>query len=220
MTKLTREIAEMINDQVAGAVNQAVTEMINNQVIGAFNRVITEQIMPSLVMIDQAVRAVDNRVRMVAAVLTSAGLDQGQLVVALTRYLLPNEAQLMADRLTADGYALVPVTGPALDAVVDSCTPQPEPDDNPVRDVHEAGMPWTEQTAAAYAAKRETMQGDFPALSVQPFEEVNLDEAPEPGSFAQAGGAEHVHLLAQRADERLAQANRDPEDSWREHNED
>lgn len=147
-----------------------VVEETARLVLGSVNQAVAEAVVPHLVQIDQ-------RVRLLAGLLQSAALDKPNMIATLWGHLpagttspavpVDEIALFQAERLLAAGYALVPVSGPALEQQAQACEAVPCPPFEEVRlnispEPPEPGSfaraamgdEWTERTAAGYAAKR------------------------------------------------------------------
>lgn len=184
----------------------AVVEETARLVLGSVNQVVAEQTMPALAQIQRQVSAL-------AALLTAPALGLEETATVLANHLPTGSsmggeivrnalAQTQAERLLAAGFALVPLHGAALEHTVQATVPAPaQPAPLPVLPSAEAVRNLTAEQAAMLTASMN--QVPSPAHLYTADEVVGFVNSLKDDTTA-------------RADARLAQANRDPEDSWRE----
>jgi hypothetical protein len=206
LTPVVEETARLVRSEVAGAVSQAVAEVV----------------MPALAQVDQ-------RVKLLAGLLQSAALGPDEMRATLACHLpsgIPmavNVAAFQAERLAEAGYALVPISGPALEhAQATACVPvpcppfeemrleiSPEPPEPGAFARAAMGDEWTERTAAGYAAQRTAHETLVDRGLVPPSSQVDslLHSGAPSDDLADWTSSLREGTPEQRADARLAEEN-------------
>jgi hypothetical protein len=245
MSKVIETVVAEVRQNIGRQLLRAVAE-------AELGQVVTEQTMPVLAQLQRQMRDV-------TALLTSSALGEDDTRATLASCLpagtyAQNEnkvvgydpryvAAFQAERLAEAGYALVPISGPALEHVLEAatpklCAPVPCPPFEEARleistDPPEPGAfaraamgdEWAERTAAQYVANqanRDAIQRAADRTNQTLVErglvppQHRVESLLDSGVSNVPGVDVDAYEATARADARLAQAQRDPEDSWRE----